>query len=117
MGRPKKEIDYELAEKLARLFCTQEDIATILNVSKRTLLRDAKFLDTYHRAIETSKASLRRMQFKAAEEGNVTMMIWLGKQYLGQRDNKTYDGGFQIEVEMVSGDEKANEKTTDNMED
>lgn len=113
MARPKKVLDYEMAEKLARLFCTQEDIATILNVSTRTLLRDQKFLEIYRRALETTKASLRRMQFKAAEEGNVTMMIWLGKQYLGQRDNKTFDGGFQIEVEMVGADEK----TADQMED
>jgi hypothetical protein len=30
--------------------------------------------------------SLRRTQFKLAEK-NPTMAIWLGKQYLGQRDN------------------------------
>ena len=27
-GRPKKEIDYILAEKLANIMCTQEEIAT-----------------------------------------------------------------------------------------
>ena len=27
------------------------------------------------------------MQFESATKGNVVMKIWLGKQYLGQRDN------------------------------
>jgi hypothetical protein len=29
------------------------------------------------------------MQFESANKGNVTMMIWLGKQYLGQSDQHT----------------------------
>lgn len=32
------------------------------------------------------RTSLRRMQWSKAKEGNVTMMIWLGKQVLGQKD-------------------------------
>jgi hypothetical protein len=28
------------------------------------------------------------MQWDAAKKGNVVMMIWLGKQYLGQRDKQ-----------------------------
>ena len=30
--------------------------------------------------------SLRRMQFEKAQTGNTTMLIWLGKQMLGQKD-------------------------------
>jgi hypothetical protein len=30
---------------------------------------------------------LRRLQWKGAEAGNPTMLIWLGKQMLGQRDS------------------------------
>jgi hypothetical protein len=30
---------------------------------------------------------VRRMQFESANRGNVTMQIWLGKQYLGQSDH------------------------------
>jgi hypothetical protein len=32
------------------------------------------------------KISIRRQQLKLAEAGNATMLIWLGKQVLGQRD-------------------------------
>jgi hypothetical protein len=46
------------------------------------------------------------MQFKAAEGGNATMLIWLGKQYLGQSDKTQHElsgpGGGPIEwVELV----------------
>ena len=29
------------------------------------------------------------MQFESASKGNITMQIWLGKQYLGQSDHST----------------------------
>ena len=33
------------------------------------------------------KIALRKKQFDLAMEGNVQMLIFLGKQYLGQKDN------------------------------
>jgi hypothetical protein len=35
--------------------------------------------------------SLRRAQWKSAEGGNVTMQIWLGKQWLGQKEQHEID--------------------------
>ena len=32
------------------------------------------------------RTSLRRWQYEKAKDGNVAMLIWLGKQLLGQRD-------------------------------
>lgn len=88
MGRPKKVIDYDMVLDLASIFCTQEEIATILGVSRKTLNNDKLFTQTYKKGIENAKSSLRRTQFKLAQKGNVTMAIWLGKQYLGQREPK-----------------------------
>lgn len=85
-GRPKKEIDYESVEKLAKIQCTQEEIANFLDISTRTLLRDDKFKEIYERGKECGKASLRRIQWKHAEK-SASMAIFLGKQYLGQKDN------------------------------
>lgn len=85
-GRPKKEIDYEIVEKLANIQCTQEEIAGFLNLSVRTLQRDEEFCRIYKKGQENGKMSLRRMQYKLAEK-NAAMAIFLGKQYLGQRDN------------------------------
>lgn len=85
-GRPKKEIDYVTVEKLANIQCTQDEIASFVGISARTLQRDEKFMEIFNRGRENGKMSLRRMQWKHAEK-SASMAIFLGKQYLGQRDN------------------------------
>lgn len=46
---------------------------------------------------------LRAAQYKAAMEGNTTMLIWLGKQRLGQSDKNELTGkdGERIVIEVV----------------
>ena len=90
-GRPKIEIDYNLVEKLATIMCTQEEIATMFDCSVRTLQRNEEFCRIYKKGQENGKMSLRRMQWKSAEQGKIPMQIWLGKQYLGQRDKVAVD--------------------------
>ncbi len=85
-GRPKKQIDYKMVATLAEAFCTQDEIASHLNVSTRTLQRDAEFCRIYKQGIDKVKVSLRRRQLASAMSGSNTMLIWLGKQYLGQSD-------------------------------
>ena len=92
-GAPEKLIDYKQLEKLCAIQCTGEECASLLNCSYEHLnnkLKDAGhggFLDFFKKHSATGKASLRRRQYKAAvEDGNVPMMIWLGKQYLGQKE-------------------------------
>jgi hypothetical protein len=41
------------------------------------------------------------MQWKSAEKGNVTMQIWLGKQYLQQRDQPQDEGNEAALKELV----------------
>ena len=96
-GRPRVKIDYEAVEKLASIGCTQEEIADFLGCSVRTLLRNGKFCQTYKRGISHSKRSLRRMQFDKASKGNTTMLIWLGKQMLGQREKVEQTMTHEIE--------------------
>ena len=86
MARPKFKIDYEMVEKLAGIQCTQQEIASFLGCSVDTLQRDKTFCGLYKKGQENGKMSLRRIQYKLAEK-NPTMAIFLGKQYLGQRDN------------------------------
>ena len=94
-GRPKKEIDYVTVEKLANIQCTQDEIASFLGISTRTLQRDEQFMELFNRGRENGKMSLRRIQWKHAEK-SVPMAIWLGKQYLGQRDKVEYtDDGMK----------------------
>jgi hypothetical protein len=88
-GRPKKQIDLELVERLAHIQCTHAEIASALSVSVDTLTRNKQFAEVYKRGAEGGRKSLRRMQFESANRGNVVMQIWLGKQYLGQSDHVT----------------------------
>ena len=87
-GRPKKKIDYQTVEKLSSIMCTQEEISSYLEISVRTLQRDEEFCRVYKKGLDKGKMSIRRQQYKMVESGNPTMAIWLGKQYLGQRDKQ-----------------------------
>lgn len=102
-GRPPKltadERTISIIEGLARIQCTKEEAAAVLKVCEDTF---EKFLGDHEKAAEAwasgrpnGKASLRRMQFEAARKGNTTMMIWLGKQYLGQRDRNEHSGKIE----------------------
>ena len=92
MARPRKEIDRTEFEKLCGLQCTKEEICGWFDVTDKTLdswcKREYKrgFSDVFAEKRDAGKISLRRAQFHLAET-NATMAIWLGKQYLGQRDN------------------------------
>ena len=91
MGRPKIEIDVDQFEKLCNIQCTKEEIAGWFNCSEDTIENFCKkeYKDTFSAVFKRhsgkGKVSLRRNQFKLSET-NVTMAIFLGKQYLGQSD-------------------------------
>ena len=100
-GRKRIVIDWEQVERLAMIFCTQEEIAYVMGVSVDTLQRRKEFAVTYKKGREKGKISLRRAQYKRAMDGNTTMQIWLGKQYLGQTDKleqTIYDQNFDVEL-------------------
>ena len=103
MGRPKFQIDYETVEKLASIMCTQKEIASFLGCSTDTLKRDEKFCTIYKKGQDTGKMSLRRYQWKLAEK-NTAMAIWLGKQYLEQKDKVEYtdDGMKEINKNIIN---------------
>lgn len=91
-GRPRKEIDLETFKGLCFIQCTITEIAGVLDCSTDTVeawcLRELEmpFSEAFKKFSAGGKMSLRRAQFKLAEK-NATMAIWLGKQYLGQRDD------------------------------
>lgn len=79
-----KQLDEAEIFKLAKLWCTNEEIASCMGVSADTIERN--YAGIVKKGKEEARASLRRMQWAAAQEGNVTMLIFLGKNELGQRD-------------------------------
>lgn len=86
MARPKIEIKEEDVLKLARIHCTMEEIGFVVGCSVDTLER--RFADIIKQGKAQGRTSLRRHQWLAAEKGNTAMLIWLGKQLLGQVDKQ-----------------------------
>lgn len=86
VGRPPKEINWDMVERYALIHCTPEEIAACLHItSPLTLTTRPEFPSVYRRGWEKGKASLRRMQWSKAVEGSVDMLKFLGQQILGQR--------------------------------
>jgi hypothetical protein len=91
-GRPRKVLDYDTLDRLCAIQCTGEEIAAVLDMDydtlNKALLREQGigFSDYFQKKSGPGKASLRRRQFELAANGNTTMLVWLGKQYLGQTD-------------------------------
>jgi hypothetical protein len=84
LAPPLIEIDESMLEGLASIGCTVEELGLVLGCSPDTLQR--RYAAVLKKGRMMGLVSLRRMQFQAAREGNITMMIWLGKQLLGQKD-------------------------------
>lgn len=90
-GRPKKVIDQKTFEQLCGIQCTESEICAFLNVSDKTLDKWCKdiygvgFSEVFQQKRGLGKISLRRTQWKMAEK-STAMAIWLGKQYLDQRE-------------------------------
>lgn len=108
-GRPKAVIDYKLVEKLCGIQCTGEEIASVLSVDYDTLNARIKedynmsFSEYFKKHSGNGKASLRRNQFNLSKT-NAAMCIWLGKQYLGQRDEipENRDNVIKVDVNFVN---------------
>lgn len=77
-------IDPEQVEELARIGCTIEEIAGVFKCSRDTI--EKRFRDEIDAGKADMKKRLRKAQLETALAGNPTMLIWLGKQMLNQRD-------------------------------
>ena len=106
-GRPKIIVDIEILKNLASIGCPDYEIASVLNVSARTLKRNyAEIINQYK---EKGKASLRKKMWdKAVKKDNTNMQIWLSKNYLGMKDRTQTESVVEplpliIEAEKVDG--------------
>lgn len=102
-GRPQKPMDLAVIERAASIGCTPEEIATVCQVSRATffsrMASDPAVAEAVERGRDQGRSTLRRFQWQAAQKGNPTMLIWLGKQLLAQRDKHELsgpDGGPQV---------------------
>lgn len=84
MARPLTPIDERIVKGCAEIQCTHEEIAAVVGVNESTIIR--RFAGKIAEWRKAGKMSLRRMQWKAAQNGNSRILIHLGKNYLGQSD-------------------------------
>ena len=113
-GRPSKlpDINKQQFEVMCQIQCTKDEMCNIFQIDEGTLTKWCKatygvgFSDIYKNKSSTGKMSLRRHQFKSAENGNVTMQIWLGKQYLGQTDKSEIKNENELGNKTLSALEK-----------
>ena len=100
MGRPKKLLEditvdgwthlESLVMWASEVYCAEQ-----LNVSVPTLCERIKerygltYLEYQDKRRELLKVNVLKKQYDVAMKGNVTMLIWLGKNLLGQSDKST----------------------------
>jgi len=93
-GRPRIEIDWDKVDSMLRAQCSGMEIADALGIHKDTLYdrtvidKGMSFSDYSASRQSGGKGLLRHAQFKKAMSGNHPMLIWLGKQYLKQKDTE-----------------------------
>lgn len=81
-----KAVDRELVWKLASMMCTIKEIADVVGLAEATVSK--KFGDLIEKGRSQGKKALRRAQFeKAVADKDPRLLIFLGKQYLGQKDS------------------------------
>ena len=85
MARPTKyNIKGEEVQKLSKFGMTNVEIADFFGCDESLIRKSYSEYLTKGRA--EMKLRLRQLQWKSAEKGNAVMLIWLGKQLLGQSD-------------------------------
>jgi hypothetical protein len=87
-GRPRANVDDRQVLELAKIGCTMAEIAAVVGTSVDTLER--RFAETIRAGREMGRSSLRRAQWKLALSGNASMLMFLGKFYLGQKDELVF---------------------------
>ena len=85
VGRDKKVIDPKEVEKLASIGMKNSEIAEWFDIDDSTL--NYNFKRELAKGKHNLNTSLRQAQIRLALSGNATMLIWLGKNILGQSDN------------------------------
>ena len=96
--RPKRKsrVDRDKVEMLSSFGCTIMEIAKFFIVDESVIRKD--YTDEVRRGKEQMKLRLRQLQWKYAEQGNTSLLIFLGKNYLNQTDKQQLDMTGNLEA-------------------
>ena len=91
-GRPQLSIDWAEVDKYLQAGCSGAQVVAVIGVSADTLYRrcqaerGASFSAILQEKSAKGDAFIRLKQFSLAMQGDKGLLIWLGKQRLGQKD-------------------------------
>jgi len=106
-GRKPARIDPALLRNLAGIGATWIEIEAVMGVCEDSIRNrmkvDKGLARQYREGRGEGAVTLRRLQWHQAEAGNPTMLIWLGKQLLGQRDNLDQKLSGNVSITVESG--------------
>jgi len=107
--KSKKEVKVEKQiEKLASFGLNNIEIGEVVGYDDSTLKRNFEKFLIKGRAV--LKQKLKRKQIQVALTGNVSMLIWLGKQYLEQKDKMEETGDYNLNVTRTRLEDKLKEE-------
>lgn len=81
------ELDLHRLEMLGTFYITVQEAATVFGVSRSTMTRrlsEPEYREAWEKGRAKTRRALRQKQIDRAMEGSDRMLIWLGKQLLGQ---------------------------------
>jgi len=83
-GRPRAKVNEEEVLKLAKMQCTNQEIADWFGVSKDTIER--RFKDILHIGRSCGVITMKRRLFEEVEKGNLGAIVWWSKNFAGMSD-------------------------------
>ena len=102
------DVPLDRLREYAKGMYTQASLAALLGISHDTLFRrlqEPEYREAFEKGRAEGCAEISNLQMKAARAGNIAMLIWLGKQHLGQKETAetqlTGPDGAAFKIEIV----------------
>lgn len=121
MGK-KVVIDWDRVDYLLRAGCSGAGISGLLGIHENTLygrcLKERKvgFMALSQQKKAEGNSLLEEKQFETAMSGDKTMLIWLGKQRLGQTEKSDVNQTIkQVEVQWIDTNDSDGDTTSNSV--
>ena len=108
----RKPFDWSKLDAILQYGAKMSDAADIMDVHPDTVAKKikTKFKMTYpeyrNKKMSKVRVGLAQKQVEVAMSGNVSMLIWLGKQWLGQRDQHDIETKNENKIVIEKQDDK-----------
>jgi hypothetical protein len=105
VGRPYVKIDFAKVEALAAIGCSQEEIAAELGIGETTLKR--RFGPILKKGTKKCHVRLRSALYRHAVKGDPRLLVFLGKAYLGLKEEPSTVVNVATNVLSITDQTKA----------